>query len=62
MSKKLKIYTCISLVCFAGTMFCLGTGYISPVSNMITIGIAATGALFSILSKSTYKKEKSIKN
>lgn len=62
MSKKLRIYICIALICFAGTMFCLGAGYASPVSNMITIGIAVTGALFSVLSKSIYKKEKSTKN
>jgi len=47
-----------AIVFFAATMFCFGSKYSKPISNEVTYGIAILGAVFSVLSRVVYNKEK----
>ena len=48
----------MAIVFFAATLFCFGSRYARPVTNEITYGIALLGAVFSVLTRIRYNKEK----
>jgi hypothetical protein len=58
MNKKVRLYIYAAIVFFAATMFCFGSKYSKPVSSEVTYGIAILGAVFSILTRLAYNKEK----